>query len=150
MDPRPLSYITLNRPKIYYVLKISSKVVMVHFVVVKPTGCSTLWSDFKYFKKNLLKNTFSLFGNTFRWRFVSFKDQSNWFAVRIKRLFTEKFICYVLNIVNNSKYLFIYSFIFFTIYCMSQWIAGETLIFWVNVKATRFLLLVSWVWVGLD
>ena len=35
----------------------------------------------------------------------------------------------VLNIVNNSKYLFIYSFIFFTIYCMSQWIAGETLIF---------------------
>ena len=26
----------------YYVLKISSKVVMVHFVVVKPTGSSTL------------------------------------------------------------------------------------------------------------
>ena len=43
MDPRfgILSHITLNRPKIY-VLKISSKAGMVHFVVVKSAGSSTL------------------------------------------------------------------------------------------------------------
>ena len=67
---------------------------------------------------------------------------------RIKRLFTEKcrsrLLYAVLNIVNNGKYLF------FTIYCMYQWIEGETLIFWVNVKITRFLLLINWVWVGFD
>ena len=55
MDPRfgTLSHITLNRPKIYYVLKISSKAGMFHFVVVKSAGSSTLSTDFKYFKKNL-------------------------------------------------------------------------------------------------
>ena len=37
-----LSHITLNRPKIYYVLKISSKAGMVHFAVVKSAGSSTL------------------------------------------------------------------------------------------------------------
>ena len=44
MDPRfgILSHITLNRPKIYFVLKISSKAVMVHFVVVKSAGSSML------------------------------------------------------------------------------------------------------------
>ena len=35
----------------YYVLKMSSKAGMVHFVVVKSAGRSTLWTDFKYFKK---------------------------------------------------------------------------------------------------
>ena len=55
MDPRfgTLSHITLNRPKIYYVLKISSKAGMFRFVVVKSAGSSTLSTDFKYFKKNL-------------------------------------------------------------------------------------------------
>ena len=55
MEPRfgTLSHITLNRPKLYYVLKISSKAGMVHFVVVKSLESSTLWNDFKYFKKNL-------------------------------------------------------------------------------------------------
>ena len=44
MDPRfgTLSHITLNRPKIYYVLKMSPKAGMVYFVVVKPAGSSTL------------------------------------------------------------------------------------------------------------
>ena len=37
-----LSHITLNRPKMYYVLKMSSKAGMVHFVVVKSAGISTL------------------------------------------------------------------------------------------------------------
>ena len=55
MDPRfgTLSHITLNRSKTYYVLKISSKAGMVHFVVVKSAGGTTLRTDFKYFKKNL-------------------------------------------------------------------------------------------------
>ena len=39
-----------------YVLKISSKAGMVHFVVVKSAGSSTLWTDFKYFKKEFIKN----------------------------------------------------------------------------------------------
>ena len=61
------------------------------------------------------------------------------------RLFTGKIseqilTCYVLNIVNNCKKLFIFSRIFmffsffFTIYYMSQYTGGETLIFQINVK----------------
>ena len=43
MDQRfgTLSHITLNQPKIYYVLKIPSKAEMVHFAVVKSAGSST-------------------------------------------------------------------------------------------------------------
>ena len=111
MDPRfgTLSHITLNRPKIYYVLKISSKAGMVHFVVVKSAGSSTLWTDFKYFKKEFIQIMCSLFGNTFRWRLVSFFV----FFFCMMRLFTDKIseqtlICYVLNIVNNCKNLFIF------------------------------------------
>ena len=37
-----LSQITLNWPKIYYVLKMSSKAGMVHFVVVNSAESSTL------------------------------------------------------------------------------------------------------------
>ena len=33
---------------------------------------------------------------------------------------------------------------------MSQWIGREFLTFWGNVKITRFILLVNWVWVGFD
>ena len=53
MDPRfgTLSHITLTQPKIYYVLKMSSKAGMVYFIVVKSAGSSTLWTDFKYLKK---------------------------------------------------------------------------------------------------
>ena len=36
------SHITLNRPKICYVLKTSSETGMVHFVVIKSAGSSTL------------------------------------------------------------------------------------------------------------
>ena len=58
MDQRfgTLFHVTLNRPKIYYVLKMSSKAGMVHFVVVKSAGISTLRTDFKYFKKEFIKN----------------------------------------------------------------------------------------------
>ena len=54
MDPRfgTLSNIALNRPKIYYVLKMSSKAGMVHFVIVKSAASNTLSTDFKYLKKN--------------------------------------------------------------------------------------------------
>ena len=95
----------------------------------------------------------SLFGNAFRWRLLLYKNQSNWSAVRIKRLFTEKFLSrllYAVLFIYLFIYLFICLFILFTIYCMSQWIGGETLIFWVNAKITRFLLLANWVWAGLD
>ena len=56
-DPRfgTLSQITLYWSKIY-VLKMSSKAGMVHLVVVKSAGISTLWTDFKYFKKEFIKN----------------------------------------------------------------------------------------------
>ena len=34
----------------------SSKSGMVHFVIVKSAGCTNLWTDFKYFKKEFIKN----------------------------------------------------------------------------------------------
>ena len=96
-----------------------------------------------------------MFGNTFRWRLVSYRDQPNWTAFRIKWLFTEKiskqtFICYVLNIVNNGKNLFIYLFIYF--YYLFHVPVDRRRNFDILSKPqiTRFLLLVSWVWVGFD
>ena len=36
--------------------KLSSKAGKVHSVIVKSAGYSNLWTDFKYFKKEFIKN----------------------------------------------------------------------------------------------
>ena len=133
-----LSHITLNRPKIYCVLKMSLKAGMVQFVVVKSAGSSNLWIlkvILNILKKSLQKIMCSLFGNTFRWGLVLYRDQSNWTAVWINWLFSvwydfllnnfgADFNMLCLNIVNNCKqiYLFfiVFFLMFFTIYYMSQ------------------------------
>ena len=141
MDPRfgTLSHITLNRPKIYYVLKISSKAGMVvHFAVLYSVQEVVLWTDFKYFKKNLLKklclvcSEIPLGEESCRVETgqndLQFVSVWLFFFFCMMQLFTEKIweqtlICYVFNIVNNCKKKFFcifFIFYFFTIYCMSQ------------------------------
>ena len=130
----------------------SSKAGKVHFVIVKSAGYSNLRTDFKYFKKEFIKNDLqyvriylSVKNRVVQRpvKLICSSDQLTVFCMI--RLFTGKIseqilTCYVLNIVNNCKKLFIFSRIFmffsffFTIYYMSHQTGGETLIFQINVK----------------
>ena len=93
-----------------------------------------------------------LFGNTFRWR--SCRVETSQIDLQFKRLFTEKiseqtFICYVLNIVNNGKCLFIYLFIYYLLHVPVDRRRNFDILSKRQNNKVSFTCH-NWVWVGLD